>query len=617
MIDGKRKNTDEDTQAEQPAKRRRLEEPTDENTEPGVETQKSSASPVAACDVAEGTIEVADPEVQSKEKVSEEGPDKEDTIPTSQSCQNEEVSPMDTEQPEPQTVDVTTQLQNLAKALNNSDADSEMGGLVASLIGADMPADARKKMEEKLKGNMEETDEQSEASSSIEMSAEERRISQLRNMGIQHDAKPVARTFIWSPSGLDIVCNPFMVGNDMMEKTLDASLDFLEATSTYRLKKPTCHLDILRGGAIYQMKDAAEAVLTEEIHTAQIRCSRYQKDDGSWDCRIWFDNKCHGADPSLKDIEQVKRTIRRAGTILIGDTVATGTTLSHVLKWVCMAHDDPHSRRKPRPLDVIVYSVAGSDVSNLALREAADMLESFGGNLLLVYANAYFKLDLENGTDLGFKNAQLHPKAETELKKRFGDMDMGLMKCCIFDWGMRVYEKIKHLEEVIEYYEPFEDKLPQWFVENMNKGKRTLVQLKQEAALREEQKAAREEQTHQEASTGEQDAENTVDQSPIGEEGEIDDQESAAAEVNEDESNSAEQPATLATSEPEVQGTTQESTNDSKAQDVADTEMEEVQLPAAMKEDPVAEETTKSSEPTEGDHMEESTQPPCDPTPTN
>ena len=81
--------------------------------------------------------------------------------------------------------------------------------------------------------------------------------------------------------------------------------------------------------------------------------------------------------------------------MVIGDTIATGTTLKGMLT---------HAGQKianAKNLDVIIYTICGSDACEKHLEQIQHLFKSIS----VYYANAKFKLN-ENGTDLEFVNAK-------------------------------------------------------------------------------------------------------------------------------------------------------------------------------------------------------------------
>jgi len=156
---------------------------------------------------------------------------------------------------------------------------------------------------------------------------------------------------------------------------------------------------------------------------------------GKWYVKI--DNPAHDLDQCLK----------RAGTIIIGDTIATGTTLNGVLQYI--------DQRVQAQTRVFIFSIAGSEqaVTKKAISEKWTHLK-----LSITYANLMFRLNEENGTDLEWIgathwNEQAKKLIENHPQIKFTDQWKKYLKCSIWDWGDRFGNIREHLENVKNHFQ--------------------------------------------------------------------------------------------------------------------------------------------------------------------
>jgi len=261
--------------------------------------------------------------------------------------------------------------------------------------------------------------------------------------------KKLGSDIIFSASGIDIVVSPFLVGEPLEKLALQSSIDFIKYLNTkYPLDKiKVCPLDILMGGRYYQLPKALKTC-GFDCTPVEVRAKRSLVDD-KWCVKIWHDKKA-----STVTEEQTQKRLSEADIVIIGDTVATGTTLKGVINHV-------GNIRKDKPCDLYIFTIAGSDFAETNIKECAHLFKSIN----IVYANAKFFLNA-NGTDLEFKKAKYHPKAEDIIKKKLNGFEVG-MKCAIWDWGDRFTNIEHHVKEVKEYFETVKD-APKYILEGFN-----------------------------------------------------------------------------------------------------------------------------------------------------
>lgn len=264
----------------------------------------------------------------------------------------------------------------------------------------------------------------------------------------------IQESIILSDSGLQIATDPFLVGPELLHLSKESSKDFLRSLDLDSLRGPYTVLNILRGGRYYRLIDAWNEVVNIDgecpLQLSEIRAKRQVNDDGTWNCKIW-----HDADIAAISEEESTQNLLSCNTLIIGDTIATGTTLIEVLRWFI---DLRESNNTEHVTDIVIFSICGSSVAKKNLFPFYQhTLKPKGVRIQLVLANAGFKLDETNGTDLSLITTEMLPEAKRVIEDRVGVEFMESMKCAIWDWGDRFNSIHSHLKEVTEYFEQFMD----------------------------------------------------------------------------------------------------------------------------------------------------------------
>ena len=248
--------------------------------------------------------------------------------------------------------------------------------------------------------------------------------------------------------------DPFLVGSELLHLSKESSKDFLQSLDRESLGGPYTVLNILRGGRYYRLIDAWNEVANVDgecpLQLSEIRAKRQFNDDGTWHCKIW-----HDAEISAVSEEESMQNLLSCSTLIIGDTIATGTTLTEILRWFI---DLRESNNIDHAMDIVIFSICGSSVAKRNLFPFyKDTLKPKGIRIQIVLANAGYALDETNGTDLSLVTTEILPEAKQVIEDRVGVEFMERMKCAIWDWGDRFNSIHSHLKEVTEYFEQFMD----------------------------------------------------------------------------------------------------------------------------------------------------------------
>jgi hypothetical protein len=279
---------------------------------------------------------------------------------------------------------------------------------------------------------------------------------------------------VFSAAGVDIVGRPYLVEDELSALAQTSSEDWIRYLDKKGLLEPgakPASLEILNGGRFYYCQNAWNAVHPEtSCALLQLRAKRGHASAETYGGDAHNDKnlepgmelyKSPGTDWCVR-LWDMTPNMEFTGPILIGDTIATGTTLVGVLGWLVEKMAVAKSVQ-----DVHVFSIVGASAWDHGdggvvekLKFVDDMLQKHGKKLTLTFCNATFHL-AANGTDLNpcpQKGASWVPEGLAALKDIGGtDFALADMKCAVWDWGDRFTKPLHHLEEVLEHYEALSD----------------------------------------------------------------------------------------------------------------------------------------------------------------
>jgi len=272
----------------------------------------------------------------------------------------------------------------------------------------------------------------------------------------------VPTKIIYSEAAVDIVTQPFLVGDELSVLARAASKDWLASLPPEALKG-ALSLEILNGGRHYYVTEAYGDLLGERCPVVSIRAKRghasaesyggpahlnkdlppgtelYQSPGSDWCVRIW----------------EQKGEVN--GTLLVADTIATGTTLAAVLGWAVQKMEATGNVH-----DIYLFTIAGAShwPENPAdgglmpkLESVQETLVKYGKSLHITFANGRYAL-AKNGTDLGVVGADIDPRARAAMSKRWPANFLPFLRCVIWDWGDRfdTAHFAHYLDEIHTYY---------------------------------------------------------------------------------------------------------------------------------------------------------------------
>ena len=281
-----------------------------------------------------------------------------------------------------------------------------------------------------------------------------------------------------SSAGAEIVAKPYLVEDELCSLAQRCSEDWvrwLESEKLLSAADTPLSLEILNGGKYYFSEAAWNAVHPGERQCSvlKLRARRGHASAASYGGAAHNDKNLEpgmelyrspGSDWCVR-IWDIPEELKFSGPVLVGDTIATGTTLVGVLGWLV-----EKMAAAGVVQDIHVFTIVGASEWSAGdggvvekLKHVDNALASHGKTLTLTFCNATFGLDA-NGTDLNpcpTKGTTWLPEALQMTTKMVGDtFPLEKMKCGVWDWGDRFRNPLTHLEEVLEHYEPLADAPP-------------------------------------------------------------------------------------------------------------------------------------------------------------
>ncbi len=233
---------------------------------------------------------------------------------------------------------------------------------------------------------------------------------------------------IESPSAMQILTQPWIVGAELAQLARKSCIDFLSIAfelspefqnSTFQ---NVAEVVPLAGALYYNMAEAFAVVFGETINRCFVGAKRHLNTAG-WITELSYENY---------------EALSSESVILIGDTIATGGTMKRILESVLSRHTDIRA--------FVIYSIAGGLNGALLIKELVDQ---FNIPIYLFFANAIFGVE-DNGTDMPFNHPAtiMSDITKKEALNAYGS-EIGRKWCSIWDWGDRAKYPSKHLAELL------------------------------------------------------------------------------------------------------------------------------------------------------------------------
>jgi hypothetical protein len=232
----------------------------------------------------------------------------------------------------------------------------------------------------------------------------------------------------------EILTDHFLIGSPLILKSKTAVKDclsvFFALQSELTPDSQIAEIVPLSGSLTYDVLNSFYELYNRPLSRSFIGIRRFQKTDGRWESDVSYTNF-----EALADSPKA---------IVIGDTIATGSTMTKVIQMV--------QARLATPVTFILISIAGSLIgARRIVKLEKSLQQSFPGtSIWCLFTEAYLGLE-PNGTDMPI----LHPDSisTSNLKeltvKRLGEY-LSRNLCSVLDWGKRTNAPSKHYSELLE-----------------------------------------------------------------------------------------------------------------------------------------------------------------------
>lgn len=260
-----------------------------------------------------------------------------------------------------------------------------------------------------------------------------------RLYSVQEENLPSSTCIICSDVSRGILFHPYLAGKELQEKMERMSRIFVDVMTEKALKgvklERLVEFVLLSGGLYYSLargfREAHGYALPQCF--LGIKRQRVEGTEGHFRAVSTYENF-----EALPD----------DATVIIGDTVATGSTLVRAIGDLERAAEERDSQIKR----IIVCSLACSTEGARKLGMLEKKMAERGQELHLIVAEQLFHL-MPDGTDLRFLREDSLMPEETRryTLERYGEYLGKEMKCAVFDWGTRCKNPKAHYEEFLAF----------------------------------------------------------------------------------------------------------------------------------------------------------------------
>ncbi len=262
-------------------------------------------------------------------------------------------------------------------------------------------------------------------------------------------SEPVEEYIFSTPETRDLCNQPEKVGitfPNAMRQAIVRTLrlpplnDFLGNSKEMK----NCVLHFLRGGLNFQLREALfEAYDFTRHYCSYMTSQRYQRG------KRW----------KVKQDQYRKINYLPGSTILIGDCVATGSTMENGLEVLLKT-----AEAQNRPVsNLVLFTIGCSQAQKIMHQFHERFKQKFDyGRTMIFYIEGRFGLANEEmgltislpGTDLLRYPADLAPEYERSLYEK---LHTPVERCTIYDLGAKSFTYQEHVEEVVEYWQKLKD----------------------------------------------------------------------------------------------------------------------------------------------------------------
>ncbi len=265
---------------------------------------------------------------------------------------------------------------------------------------------------------------------------------------IEDNVETTVNRYVLSTPETRAICNdPLVMGCDYTDKLEKACATFLRltqnTTSLDLQENRSVVFNILRGGLNFGLRGALSKAFGWNNHSSSfVTAQRARIAEGSEQWHITED-------------EYKKITFPTKAQIIIGDVVATGTSLKHGLDIMI-----EEAVKQGTELGSILFFTIGGPISEQKLIEADEACRKhfpgYEGTHVCYIEGRFFvptnesKVSIKiTGTDLMRCNSLLAPEF---IESNFEAPSYPLERCTIYDAGSRAFQVKEYLEDVLDYW---------------------------------------------------------------------------------------------------------------------------------------------------------------------
>ncbi len=255
--------------------------------------------------------------------------------------------------------------------------------------------------------------------------------------------------FIASTPGSRSICNdPFLTGIRYTRALRESCARVLSAMQQAGLlaleEEKTNVFHILRGGLNFGLREALADALGFVNHGSAFISAQRAKSGG--DSENWV----------ITESSYRKLALRGAVQIVLGDVVATGTSLEHALKLVVES-----AQSSGAEIEKIIFFTIGSGRSSEILNELdgeCRLRFSKYQGATVIYLEGVFQTARKetplrikiDGTDLIRREALMAPEF---IESQYEAPSYPIERCTIYDAGSRAFDPCGYFEDVREYWQ--------------------------------------------------------------------------------------------------------------------------------------------------------------------
>ena len=240
------------------------------------------------------------------------------------------------------------------------------------------------------------------------------------------------------------ICNdPGVAGCEYTRRLCHACRKVLELSPIALNEKETVVVNILRGGLNYGLRDALADAYGWNTHTTCFISA--QRARNSADSEDWH----------ITENDYAKVYFPEVASLVIGDVVATGTSLRYALQELLRSALEQRVRLR----SILFFTFGGSKASDILEdidRQCRELFPGYEKTVLVFFEGCFTCAEVSTplsvrltGTDLLRWHATMAPEF---VESQYSDPAYPLERCTIYDAGSRAFWLKDYVEDVIGYW---------------------------------------------------------------------------------------------------------------------------------------------------------------------